>query len=126
MVIKVFATLAVAFVTSAVCFAQEPEPDTGPPSLQEGAKLEYERADAKLRGRYDSLLKQLNVDQRKTLDDVHSQWLVFRETAAKATASLTAPSEEHFALVELLELHRLTEQRLEALERILEARKTAG
>ncbi|MEM1296335.1 MAG: lysozyme inhibitor LprI family protein [Verrucomicrobiota bacterium] len=122
-----FATLAVAFVSSAVCFAQEPkEPNQGPPNLQEGAKREFEEADAKLRGRYEALLTQLDVDQRKVLDDAHAQWLAFRETAAKAMANLTAPSEEHYALLEFLELHRLTEQRLEALERIIEARRTAG
>lgn len=127
MVIKVLATLAVAFISSVVCFAQEPEePSQGPPKLEEGAQREYEEADAKLRGQYDALLKSLDVDQRKALGDAHSQWLAFRESAAKATATLTAPSEEHFALLEFLELHRITEERLEAMERIIEARRTAG
>ncbi len=96
------------------------------PGFEEEARREFEATDARLRGAYDSLLTQLNVEQRVMLEQVQSQWLAFREQAAKTTAALISPSEVHTPLLEVLEMHRLTEQRLEALERVIEARKKAG
>ncbi len=130
MVHKVFATLGLTLATGVFCFSQDEKsalqpPDSGP-SLEEEARREFSETDAKLRTAYDTLVTQLDVNQRKALDEVHSHWLAYREMAAKSAAALASPDDSHAPLLEILEMHRLTEHRLHALRRIIEARKVSS
>lgn len=96
-----------------------------PISLQAEAQRDFEATDAKLRAAYDDLIADLDVGQRRELETVQDLWLKFREPAAKSTATLSGKTEIHEQLLETLERRKLTEERLQALERLRESRDVA-
>jgi len=106
------------FLLTTLSFAEDTVP-----SLTDTAKKEFDALEVKLGEVYTELNASLNESEQSTLAKLQEEWLAYRSTAAETTATLSSPTEQHRPLIQWIESAKLTEERIAALNRILQARQ---
>lgn len=116
-VLPLFVTASI-FLLAAFTQAEETVP-----SLTTTAQKEFEALEVKMGAVFGELNASLNEDEQATLAKLQEQWVAYRTSAAETTALLSSPTDQHRPLIQWIESAKLTEERIAALTRILQARQ---